>query len=325
MQTVKGKADNPKDPVSARFLNLKKTQKQIEARGLTVLSIGQEWRHVHAKVLQDGEERFLKLASTKGISRATRNEATWNKHLADNLSHKSPFKVPRIHATGLLEGKFFYVSDYVSGKQLCQSKLKANTRALRSRINEVTETLLRISSLPRRSFVWDRTYRRLKHPGKKYFGRALSFYKASEQKRGKEIDLSELLIAAQGVEEYYRPALAHADFTPWHILVNREQELILTDAEWSTSLLPAHYDLAYCYHRLCTCSGAFIAADKLLESYYQQLTKRKRNRFAAEFLPILAERIIGGYWDALCGQNSAAGQLRAHKRLKNKFIRSEIL
>jgi hypothetical protein len=126
------------------------------------------------------------------------------------------------------------------------------------------------------------------------------------------------------VESLYSPALAHGDFTPWHVFVTSNSKLVLTDGEWANSCLPKYYDLAYCYHRMCTCIGAFDLARSLVNKYRKLLNKNELVNFDKLFKPILAERILGGFWDLATKVNTAEGEKKNHKQLQSLFLKKDL-
>ena len=309
-----------KDSVTAKKINKNKIRLALEKRGIQALEINQLWRHVHAKVRLNGDLYFLKLASTNGIGRATRNEVKWNHHMNKHLSDRHSFKVPKIVKTGLIGDLYYYIAEFIDGVPLCVSQKGASTRRLLNNIESFASSFYEISLMTPRSFVWDQKYKNLRSPGGRFFKRAQSFYRAVDERE----ELIPLLEIAHQIKELYKPGLTHGDLTAWHMLKGKQGELILTDAEWASSKLPKYYDLAYCYHRLCTCTGGFKAAFKIASTYRHLLKKREKSYFEKAFRAVIAERVIGGYWDALKGSNTAEGEMQYHKRLRKLVIDNEL-
>jgi hypothetical protein len=313
--------DNPKDPVTARILDLPSIEKQLAAIDCNVISLEQAWRHVHGKVSFKGKTLFLKMASTVGISRATRNESVWNRHLKRHLSPQAPFTVPAIVKTGTLSGKFYYLAEHIEEPTpLCPSISGANKKVYRSYTKALAESLIELSTLDRRSFIWDRRYKYLQHPGTRFFNRALSFFNSVQ----KPAELLPVLTIAKEISTLYRPALAHGDFTPWHMLRDRSNQLFLTDGEWGTGYLPSFYDLAYCYHRTCTFLGHIDVAVTLAAEYRSLLKKSQKNFFDKAFPAVVAERVLGGYWDDTQGKVELLPTLHRHKKLKEMLLKGRL-
>jgi hypothetical protein len=320
LKFTKAKLDNPRDPVSARKLNLKLLRKSLELKDIHANNLQQQWRHVHGKVTYADEILFFKLATTQGIAKATRNEVKWNKHVNLHLSKNSHFRVPEIRATGIIDGKFYYLSDYIDGNPLSESSGNVDTSLIADQLENLSHCFYEITKLPKRSFVWDATYKNLQLPGKKFFKRALWFFKEI----GEPPELLPILESSSKIETLYRPALAHGDFTPWHVFLNKKDRLVLTDGEWANSCLPEYYDLAYCYHRMCSCIGAFDLAKSLISKYRKLIKKSELNKFDNLFYCVLAERVLGGFWDSAKMVNTAEGNLISHKQLKDLFLKKDL-
>lgn len=95
---------------------------------------------------------------------------------------------------------------------------------------------------------------------------------------------------------HVRAGLAHGDFSPWHILVNHHEK-VLIDGDHSSIVKPRYYDLAYIYSRLFSRNSAKQATARLLKDFIAKIDIPKDD-FAKAFIPVLTSRAIGVCNDA---------------------------
>src|SRR3989338_4037266 len=98
----------------AEEVDLESFGKFLQDTGFEVGCLTQPWRHAIGLVRKHGEELFVKLASTPGISEKTRNEVSWNQQMKKELRRAgyTGMVVPEIAETGIFDGKFYYLSSF---------------------------------------------------------------------------------------------------------------------------------------------------------------------------------------------------------------------
>lgn len=307
--------------MNARKKELSSIQRTLEGRGFEVVSLQQHWRHVYGEVFEGEARYFFKMASSTGVGLSTRNELKWAAQVQPILTKaKSPISIPSIYRSGTIAGSFFFLAEFVEGNEICLQHRKPSTTKTMKAVHQIAELLLILLAARTKGFREDSAYNRVKYPGEKFARRAEKSYKSINR-----TDLLPVLKIAKTMETHYHPSLAHGDFTPWHLRESKRGELFLIDGELASSTHPRYYDLAYCYHRLVTHSGRPGAAEAILNAFVQRLPKRHKKGFADQFHAVLAERIIGGFWDVLVGSRAKREVLFRHEKLKNRFLRREIL
>lgn len=109
--------------------------------------------------------------------------------------------------------------------------------------------------------------------------------------------------------QYVQAGLAHGDFSPWHILVN-DKEKVLIDGDHSSIVKPRYYDLAYIYSRLYSRNHARASVAQLLKDFMKK-SPIDKDAFAKAFLPVLTSRAIGVCNDASHDYESSGNDYRA--------------
>lgn len=310
------------DPVAAwkvpKYFQ-KKVFEVLNNKGYEIVEVSQQWRHLSAIILRDGERYFFKLGTTKGICRATRNEVRWNRHISSMLGNASPFGVPEVVDTGRVGELFFFVAPYVVGSQICENKRGARSALLEESVEKLALGMFDMLKIPSRKFVWDGPYDRVRFPERKFIRQTMNFFKSV----GELEELLPIVSELEKLKEVYKPNMSHGDCTPWHMLSNEKGrgKINLIDGEWAAQHRPRYYDFCYFFHRLYTCTGHKETAKNVLQQFLSHHRSRQdRKAFDREFPPMLAARILGGYWDALQGKNTQSGNLDLQREFRCEFL-----
>ena len=310
-----------RDWFSAHSVALSKIKKELKVRGYSNITLHQIWRNVHGTMLKNGTTYFFKMASTEGISRALRNEVRWNRYFNQVLtpSQRKILTVPNVYTTGIIDGCFFYTSDFIDGEALGNQLRPIDPKHLSPWIKRIVNVWQIIGDTKPIRFVWDSPYVRVKNPERIFFKRAEGLYRALGSQ-----DFLPLLDRARGVLQTYAPALNHGDMTPWHFLSRNDGSLCLIDAEVASSMLPKYYDLAFFFERLGAMSNSLDLAKEFLATFRDQLSSKGRIDFDKRLPPIVAERLLGGFWDATIGKNHASGRsIKPYQKAMAAYLKGD--
>lgn len=121
---------------------------------------------------------------------------------------------------------------------------------------------------------------------------------------------------------YVQAGLAHGDFSPWHILVN-QHEKVLIDGDHSSLIKPRYYDLAYIYSRLFSRNSAKQTTAKLLKEFITKIDVSKDD-FAKAYIPVLTSRAIGVCNDASRDLESGNDYREVAAELLQKCLKKDI-
>lgn len=273
-----------------------------------LLDFSQEWRHGVGRMKKNGQTLFFKIASTPEIGQRTRNEVSWNTSLTSALTKDASFLVPRIIETGEIENKFFYLSEYFPGVRLMEKG--PNTRPLYPWIEKIVSANVFLLGWAKRFFDRDET-----EPDSSLFQRYKK--RTIEWKLAvSEENLDEVLNVALTLDQHYHPGNTHGDFVPWHMIQSGEK-FVLIDGEHATGRQARYYDIAYFFHRLWTTGRDSALAKQYLRLVVHEIGNREA--FISEFRPILASRIIGGFWD-LKSDGATEEEKQSHQSLRESFL-----
>lgn len=318
---MKQKRKSDKDEVLA--LSLGFLRKALQQRDLEPITLEQHGRYAHGVVACDNTPMFIKIASSPGVAQAARNEVRWNRCLSKN--GKRPFFVPKIYEAGYLGEHYFFCSEICTGKPIADYNIKTSAaeRSAMKWLNKIVDITFSLMELPKNRFVWDSIYLRLKNPGKRYFRRSLWYQK---ELRSSKLQLEEVLEMAQPICSLYRPGISHGDFTPWHLIEESKSKVALIDGEMASSTRPRFYDAAFFYQRVYTALKWPNLAKAYLSKVRSQIPQRQRNTFDKEIYALLAERVLGSYWDKLCGKHKTVKHvdLRLNHAFKRDLLKGEI-
>lgn len=162
-------------------------------------------------------------------------------------------------------------------------------------------------------------YKRLKYPAAKYYKRSLWYYE--------QVGLPELAPVVQIAEEIrhnYLAAINHGDVTPWHMLKVSKRKFCLVDGEMASSVLPCYYDLAFFYQRVFTVARQPEFARAVVSAVREGLSKQQRREFDQRFRFVMAERIMGSYWDHICAAKKSEKTLKYHRLLRQALLNNNL-
>lgn len=299
-----------KDYRTAQVLALKPIARFLEQRGYRVVRIVQPWRHVTAHVRSGREHFFVKLASTVALSDKIRNEIAWNRALHQVLRRRAdvPFRVPLIVDEGQYGSRSFFVSTY-HPPHLLATRLH-RTRTLQRWVPSLVHASLFLLRLPAIPLPHDTEDRRSATTAQRmYETNVEKWYRAAR----KDVP-AEVFRLARSLDIRRFPGVTHGDLVPWHMLRDGKR-FVLIDAEHASSRRPKFYDVVCFAHRVCTNGYAPHVADAYLRLLRRRLTDQERRQFDQLFRPLLALRIIGGFWDAA----QDGSDLRYHRQLLRVF------
>lgn len=297
------------DHVTAEKLNFETIGRFLENRGYKIIELRQPWRHVVGEVLYENERLFLKLASTKGISERTKNEAAFlnNANTAWKRNFKS-FRVPKIFDDGEYEGKYYFICEYVFGKPLAD--LKQNKSEITQKdLDKTAEVATEILNLSKDCLL----PKDIEHFKDIWKERLWTVSK--EWSREIKTDTKKLIQLIKDNINYLEIASSHGDFVPWSIYKTKEGQFYLVDSEAAQIAGPKFYDAAYFYHRVYTKLKRPDLAEIFLDKF------KSINNFSEHedkvFNLVLASRVIGGYFDA---ERDGITSLELNKELEGKTV-----
>ena len=301
----------------AEKIDKNKIENYFSKKGYGVLDMQQIWRHVHGKLKKDNKIFFLKMASTPDIGERTQNETLWNQQISSLIREFGIdyFDVPHIHDTGEYEGKFYYLSSYHDGPMLA-SKNPPNTKELGQWLDKIVKSNLFFLSLRNIDFLRDKDLKNITEKWDEFFQRIQSWYQEV-----KEHQLQEVLEEVKNLRNTYESGVNHGDFVPWH-MIREGKRFILIDSEHASNQSPKYYDICYFYHRLYTSARDPELAKEYLNKICDNLSDAEKNKFDRSIRPILATRIIGGFWDA---KTDGLEDVTSHNNLRDDFLKNNLL
>jgi hypothetical protein len=273
------------------------------SHGYEVIETYQPWRHACAHLKKEGQEYFLKLASTTAIGERTRNEIAWNLAAYDYLLMNN-LTVPKVHEHGDSDGLAYYITDYYHGRPLFTGDTNSDSEI-------AAKVSLSLLSLPPIDLPRDHSK---DGPGDQIAYREHTRrWLADLQDYQNLAELFEL--AWNQVDTYYTPAMQHGDFAPGH-LIQTPERVVLIDGEAASSKTCKFYDCAYLFHRLASKTNQPKEAIAFIERFQSKLPSSDLQLFEKLFPALLALRTVGGWRDHVLGDNTNP---EAHQRLLMLF------
>lgn len=271
-------------------LNLEEVGRYFENKGYQVIKLEQIWRHVTGSVKFENEKLFLKMASTEDIGERTKNESAWNENMNSVWKkYIKFFQVPKKFDEGVFENKYWFVAENVFGKPLVEigkgkqeiDKNDLDQAALIAKnILDLTDKCLLPRDITNVREIWKRILPEL----------------SKERASNTKIKTSVLVKFIEDHTGDTGVGVCHGDFVPWHILKTEKEEYFLVDAEASQVAGLKFYDVAYFYHRVYTKLKRPDLAEYFLNKFKEIYRWTEDDERA--FRPVLASRILGGYFDA---------------------------
>ena len=271
-------------------MNLEEVGRHFENLGYRIQKLEQPWRHVTGQVKFENEKLFLKMASTKEIGERTWNEKCFNEN-TNTIWKKylKTFRIPKVFDEGYFQDKYWFIGEFVFGKLLAepgQKKASVSEKDIEvaAKIAKNIIELAEVSLLPK-----DKEYFKTVWPERLE-------QKSEEWANGSNRDTKKLLRFIKERKEDIEIAASHGDFTPWAIMKTKSRNYYLIDSEAAQMGGLKFYDVAYFYHRVYTKLQRPDLAEQFLKMFKE--TNKWTEKNDKEFAPVLASRVMGGYFDA---------------------------
>lgn len=275
--------------VETKKLNLEDIGRYLEDKGYKVQKLEQPWRHVVGTVRYENEKLFLKLASTKEIGERTENEAYWDSRVNDNWKKFiTTFGSPKVFDDGYYKDRYWFIASYVTGKPLAE---------VGKEVGMTDDDLLQAAKMAKE--IIDLTPKILLPKDERHMKEMWKVgiaEKAREWSKNCKTDTKKLLQFIEKHAEAADVAVSHGDFVPWHIIKSKNKKYFLVDAEAALIGGLKFYDVAYFYHRVYTKLQRPDLAKMFLDRFKEIYSWTENDQVTFE--PVLASRIMGGYFDA---------------------------
>lgn len=255
-----------------------------------VVEVLQERRHVVGTLQKGKKTYFFKLATTEGISEATKPEFEWNKEFNRLVPREnSDFWVPKNFESGYFNNNLFYfITDKFEGKMLAKrpdkDSISAHFEANLTKIIIFSEKIqsLNLSRISPRDDFDAREY---------LIEKTGAWFEGIPQNVKEKYEIDRLLdIVESGYKTLYqRPR--HGDFTPWHMFELKNGKLGLIDGEHAMASSIEYYDICYFIQRVFS----VLQEKELAKKIFVMLLERNYNE--NKLRVVLAARAIGGFLD----------------------------
>lgn len=287
----------------------------LQERGYVVENLHQEWRHVSAVVRKNNKDLFFKMATTIKTGKMTENEFTWNEVVGRNLPSSSPFSVPGGVEKGFFEDKlFFFISEFFENGTLA-NKYPPKTKKLDMWISSIAKSAYIISGIR----GWPKVGGDRQSMGENLLESATEW---ASQLQSDTILLLEII---EQPKNDIKKVLSHGDFVPWHMYDLGNDKFGLVDSEHG-GFKPKYYDVAYFYLRVRQSLSEVELARKFLLEFMKLLTMKERSTFWNELKPVLAQRLVGNYWEVEQKHDVGRGlALQKCEEFKSDLVNERIL
>jgi hypothetical protein len=299
-------------PRNACPLDLKEVEQFLREMGYEVVRLEQPWRHVTGVVNKEGKKYFFKMASSQAVGLKTRNEYFWDK-LLNERGVDLPLKIPKVYESGEWRELFWFISDLVEGRLLASPQRAVDDDLLSNNLETIAKGAEAIMNLPIDIDLPNNADLSLEERKENFLSRIREWMEQFPQ------DVSKLYEFIKENVEAYLSAPSHGDFAPWHILADGDNHLTLIDGEHGKINGVKFYDVAYFYHRVYTALQRPDLADKFLQFYLNIHPMTPAEKLC--FKVILAQRVIGGYFDAHNDKTETA----IHDELAERVLNDEIM
>lgn len=245
------------------------------------------------QVEKDKKQYFLKCAKD-GLERNLANDVWWSLTLNRIVEGKPKIGV---RAPNVVEyHSDWAVFEWIDGKELASPS--SSNEAFQAQIPYLSELLFQLDSVLQVSIDNNPFVEKSESAPYTLLNTKWPQWTELPLKQGfisqSDVDNANLLVSEWS--KYVQAGLAHGDFSPWHILVN-QNEKVLIDGDHSSLIKPRYYDLAYIYSRLYSRNSAKQETAELLQSFMDKSGVQKDD-FAKSFIPVLTSRAIGVCNDA---------------------------
>ena len=295
-------------------LDLREIKDYFTAKGYEPINVEQVWRHATGILRKEDKDYFLKLASTKGVAERTRNEFEWN-NLVNSLpeTQRPPVFIPKNHDSGEFEGLFWFLSEYAGNKILTRPVDKNETGDLEKELPVIAETARKIIDV-KTDLTLPLDKEIAEEERKEKFINKLEHWAEKTPK-----DVTDLIEFIKERFDYLQVAPSHGDFVPWHFIQSDGGRLFLVDGEHAHVLGLKFYDVAYFYHRVFTKLKRPDIADRFLGEFGDLYEFSEEEKELFRF--VLAQRLIGGYFDA---EKDGITSINLQDQLKTKLLQGKL-
>ena len=295
-------------------LDLREIKDYFTAKGYEPINVEQVWRHATGILRKEDKDYFLKLASTKGVAERTRNEFEWN-NLVNSLpeTQRPPVFIPKNHDSGEFEGLFWFLSEYAGNKILTRPVDKNETGDLEKELPVIAETARKIIDV-KTDLTLPLDKEIAEEERKEKFINKLEHWAEKTPK-----DVTDLIEFIKERFDYLQVAPSNGDFVPWHFIQSDGGRLFLVDGEHAHVLGLKFYDVAYFYHRVFTKLKRPDIADRFLGEFGDLYEFSEEEKELFRF--VLAQRLIGGYFDA---EKDGITSINLQDQLKTKLLQGKL-
>ena len=259
-------------------------------RKYEVLKIWEGGRHVLGEINNGGQDLFLKLATSEGISEVTKVEYRWNETFNKQAGRKFSFWVPINFDCGLYKNKFFYlVTDKFEGRLLVGKPKAQKAEVIVDYIGLIIDFCEFIEKLKFKDLA-ERFYGELDY--KDFFvSKSRSWMDAVGDDVKRKYELQNLFEIVKNGSRDLEMRPRHGDFAPWHIFMLSEGKFGLIDGEHALAGGVENYDICYFIQRVFSVLEAPDVAQLILDELMTRNYKIKKLR------KVLAARALGGFLD----------------------------
>lgn len=249
-------------------------------------------RHIVGILQKGSQEYFLKLSTCEGINETTYNEYQWNYYFNKIvLRENSYFCVPKNIEKGYFNKYFYFISEYFNGELLGPlNKESGKLKAVRDNLDKLIELSELIQKLPLPVLRADK-YHKGENYKEKFLNKVVLWYKSIPENIIKEYDINTLLDIFKKKVNILNKACKHGDFTPWHMIILKNNKLGLIDGEHAMSESVEGYDICYLIQRLFS----VLKNKTIAKELYSILLKKNYSKEKLQI--VLCTRAIGGFTD----------------------------
>lgn len=270
-------------------LNLLSINKFFQSKNYEVVTLESQSRHIIGILKRNGQEYFLKLATTKGISLITEIESDWNKQFNQLTSRTNcSYWVPKVFDQGYYQKKLFYmITDVFKGKLLALAKQRSSVVLIKEKLPLIIELSQLIQGL---SFKG--TKNKATNHQQWFIAKAQSWYEAIPKPVIRRFPVKRLLSIVKNNASLLAQKPRHGDYAPWHLFDLGNQRLGLIDGEHFLVHGVEYYDIGYFIQRVFSVLQNPTLAKEIIS------TLASRGYDLDKLRVILAARAIGGFLDA---------------------------
>ncbi len=266
-------------------LDLTDIRKELEGK-YKVGQLRQEGRHVIGVVEREGQEYFLKLATSEGISARTQIDKLWNDEF-NKYSKSEQFRVPKNFDDGLYKDFYYIIVEKFNGPLLC--KLDGSNNTIGQHVEQIIEFSELIQGLPIN--VSNNDLIEESNHQKWFVAKTKSWLDAIPKEIVQKYGVERLFEIVERGASVLEKKPRHGDFTPWHLILLSNNGLGLIDGEHAHSHGVEYYDICYFIQRVFS----IIDDRKLAIKIYGELLNRGYDK--GKLKTVLTSRAIGGFLD----------------------------